>query len=171
MIGVFGSREERIMSAYRLFYYTLFAAFLFLGAAFYIYVVYHVSNYEDLIKLKFIYGNYEETFLWLAFFFSFAAKTPLLPLHIWLPDAHGEAPTVGSVVLAGIILKLGGYGMLRFLIPVFPLTSLYFYPFIVALVFISMFFASFTAIYQIDLKKTVAYSSVVHMSFVVLAFF
>lgn len=171
IIGLFGTREARIFAAYRLFYYTLFAAFCFLASIIYIFVIYGATDYLELSKISFKYGFIESALLWLGFFITFAAKTPLLPVHIWLPDAHGEAPTPGSVLLAGVILKLGGYGIIRFLLPTFPLMSLYFYPFVVALVLVSMFYASYSAIYQLDFKKIVAYSSVVHMSFAVLALF
>jgi NADH-ubiquinone oxidoreductase chain 4 len=109
--------------------------------------------------------------LWLAFFASFGVKVPMIPVHIWLPEAHVEAPTAGSVILAGILLKLGTYGFLRFSIPMFPEASIYFTPFIYTLSVIAIIYTSLTTIRQIDLKKIIAYSSVAHMNFVTIGLF
>lgn len=109
--------------------------------------------------------------LWLAFFASLAVKIPMIPFHIWLPEAHAEAPTAGSVILAGVLLKMGGYGFLRFSLPLFPEASLYFAPLIYSLSVIAAIYASLTTIRQVDLKKIIAYSSVSHMGFVTLGLF
>jgi len=126
-------------------------------------------NVDELILFRF---NYEEQlFLWVAFFLSFSSKIPMFPFHIWLPEAHVEAPTVGSVLLAGILLKLGVYGFLRFSLTIFPLACIYYSPLIYILSLIGVIFASFSAIKQTDLKKIIAYSSISHMSLVVFGVF
>lgn len=109
--------------------------------------------------------------LWIAFFASFAVKVPMVPVHIWLPEAHVEAPTAGSVILAGILLKLGTYGFLRFSIPMFPEATLFFTPFIYTLSAIAIIYTSLTTLRQIDLKKIIAYSSVAHMNLVTIGMF
>ena len=109
--------------------------------------------------------------LWLSFFASFAVKIPMVPFHIWLPEAHAEAPTAGSVILAGVLLKLGGYGFLRFSLPLFPVASVYFSPLIFVLSLTAIVYASLTTLRQIDLKKIIAYSSVSHMGFVTIGIF
>ena len=127
------------------------------------------------LDLEILYcSNFSETrqiFLWLAFFASFAVKVPMVPVHIWLPEAHVEAPTAGSVILAGILLKLGTYGFLRFSIPLFPFATFYFTPLIYTLSVIAIMYTSLTTLRQIDLKKIIAYSSVAHMNFVTLGLF
>jgi NADH-quinone oxidoreductase subunit M len=112
-----------------------------------------------------------QTYLWLAFFASFAVKMPMWPVHTWLPDAHVQAPTAGSVILAGILLKLGGYGFLRFSLPMFPLASEYFAPFVFALSIIAIIYTSLVAMMQEDMKKLIAYSSVAHMGYVTMGIF
>jgi NADH-quinone oxidoreductase subunit M len=112
-----------------------------------------------------------QTWLWLAFFASFAVKMPMWPVHTWLPDAHVEAPTAGSVILAGILLKLGGYGFLRFSLPMFPLASADFAPFIFTLSGVAIIYTSLVALMQEDIKKLIAYSSVAHMGFVTMGIF
>jgi proton-translocating NADH-quinone oxidoreductase chain M len=112
-----------------------------------------------------------ERFCWLCFFLSFAVKMPIAPFHIWLPEAHCEAPTAGSVILAGILLKLGGYGFLRFSITLFPEASAFFSPFVFLLCIIGLFYASLTTLQQIDLKKVIAYTSVGHMALVTMGIF
>jgi proton-translocating NADH-quinone oxidoreductase chain M len=113
----------------------------------------------------------KQILLWLGFFASFAVKIPMVPFHIWLPEAHAEAPTSGSVILAGILLKMGGYGFLRFSLPMFPLATVYFTPLIFTLSLIAAIYASLTTLRQVDLKKIIAYSSVSHMSFVTIGIF
>src|SRR5690606_7639954 len=112
-----------------------------------------------------------QTWLWLAFFASFAVKMPMWPVHTWLPDAHVEAPTAGSVILAGVLLKMGGYGFLRFSLPMFPLASDYFAPLVFALSVIAIIYTSLVALMQEDMKKLIAYSSVAHMGFVTIGIF
>ena len=117
------------------------------------------------------FSERRQILLFLAFFASFAVKVPMMPVHIWLPEAHVEAPTAGSVILAGVLLKMGTYGFLRFSIPMFPEASLYFTPFILTLSVIAICYTSLTTIRQIDLKKIIAYSSVAHMNFVTIGMF
>src|SRR3982751_4394216 len=112
-----------------------------------------------------------QMWLWLAFFASFAVKMPMWPVHTWLPDAHVEAPTAGSVILAGILLKMGGYGFLRFSLPMFPQASTYFTPLIFAMSVIAIVYTSLVAFRQTDIKKLIAYSSVAHMGFVTMGIF
>jgi proton-translocating NADH-quinone oxidoreductase chain M len=127
------------------------------------------TDYYILINTDF--SESRQLFLWLSFFASFAVKIPMFPLHIWLPQAHVEAPTAGSVLLAGILLKLGGYGFLRFSIPMFPYASRFFVPLIFTLSILAIIYASLTTIRQIDLKRIIAYSSVAHMNYVTLGIF
>lgn len=117
------------------------------------------------------FSERRQIFLWIAFFASFAVKVPMVPVHIWLPEAHVEAPTAGSVILAGILLKLGTYGFLRFSIPMFPEATLCFTPFIYTLSAIAIIYTSLTTLRQIDLKKIIAYSSVAHMNLVTIGMF
>ena len=135
----------------------------------YIYFVVGTTDYEALLLHEFSFV--EQKFIWLAFFASFASKVPMVPVHIWLPEAHVEAPTAGSVVLAGIALKLGSYGFIRFSIPLFPEASLYFTPFVFALSILGIVYGSLTAIRQTDLKRIIAYTSVAHMNVVMLGLF
>jgi NADH-quinone oxidoreductase subunit M len=135
----------------------------------YIYSVTGTFNLEYLQAFKFSFD--QQIFLWFAFFLSFASKIPMFPLHIWLPEAHVEAPTVGSVLLAGILLKLGVYGFLRYSLPLFPQACVYFTPLVYTLSLAGVIYSSFTAIKQTDLKKIVAYSSIAHMNLVVLGIF
>jgi NADH-quinone oxidoreductase subunit M len=135
----------------------------------YIYSVLGTLNLEYLLIHEFTFN--EQYWLWLAFFLSFASKVPMFPLHIWLPEAHVEAPTVGSVLLAGILLKLGVFGFLRFSLTLFPLASFYFSPFIYILSICGVIYGSFSAIRQTDFKRIIAYSSVSHMNLVTLGIF
>ena len=169
IVGVWGSRERKIWAVYMLFFYTLCGSLLFLLGILYIYTITGTFNLEYLLSYNF--SETEQYFLWLAFFLSFASKIPVFPLHIWLPEAHVEAPTVGSVLLAGILLKLGVYGFIRFSLPLFPIASLYFTPFVYALCVIGVIYTSLAAIRQIDLKRIIAYSSVAHMNLIVIGLF
>ena len=168
IIGVWGG-ERRVYSAFKFFLYTLLGSVLMLVA---IISIYFISGTTDIIKLFEIgiepkYQN----LLWLAFFSSFAVKTPMWPVHTWLPDAHVEAPTAGSVLLAAILLKMAGYGFIRFSIGLFPHASEFFVPFIYALSLIAIIYTSMIALMQNDMKKLIAYSSVAHMGFVTLGIF
>jgi len=127
------------------------------------------TNYEILVTFSF--SNIEQKLIWFSFFLSFSSKIPSLPVHLWLPEAHVEAPTAGSIILAGILLKLGTYGFIRFSIPILPKASFYFTPLVYTISVISLIYTSFTAIRQTDLKRIIAYTSIAHMNLVVLAIF
>jgi proton-translocating NADH-quinone oxidoreductase chain M len=169
IIGIWGSRQRRIRASYFLFLYTVLGSILMLIAILYIYVQVGTTNYEVLLTFKF--STFEQYVLWVVFFLSFATKIPMIPTHLWLPEAHVEAPTSGSVILAGILLKLGSYGFLRFSLPLFPEASFYFSPMIYTIASIGIVFASFTAIRQTDFKRIIAYTSVAHMNLIVLGIF
>lgn len=169
IIGVWGSRERKVRASYMFFLYTLLGSVLMLLSILYIYFRVGTTDYETLLAFQFTFN--EQRFIWLAFFASFASKVPMLPVHIWLPEAHVEAPTAGSVVLAGILLKLGSYGFLRFSLPLLPEASLYFTPFIFALSILGVIYPSLTAIRQTDLKRIIAYTSVAHMNLVMIGLF
>lgn len=169
LIGVWGSRERKIYAAYMLFLYTLFGSLLMLLA---ILMIYFQTGTTDLqILMSSSFSEERQMILWLAFFASFAVKIPMVPFHIWLPEAHVEAPTAGSVLLAGILLKLGGYGFLRFSLPLFPVASAYFTPLIFTMSVVAILYTSLTTLRQTDLKRIIAYSSVAHMNFVTLGIF
>ena len=169
IIGVWGSRERKIRAAYQFFLYTLFGSLLMLLAILLIYFQAGTTDLQLLYTTPF--SQSREILLWLAFFASFAVKVPMVPVHIWLPEAHVEAPTAGSVLLAGIMLKLGTYGFLRFSIPLFPYASLFFTPLVYSMSIVAIIYTSLTTLRQVDLKKIIAYSSVAHMNFVTLGLF
>ena len=169
VIGVWGSRERKIRAVYLFFFYTLLGSVLMLLGIIYIYTVTGTSNYEVLCNYNF--SVVEQRWLWLAFFASLASKIPMFPFHVWLPEAHVEAPTAGSVLLAGILLKLGTYGFIRFSLVLFPEASMYFAPLVYTLAIIAVIFTSLTAIRQTDFKRIIAYSSVAHMNLVMLGIF
>lgn len=169
LIGIWGSRERKLRAVYLLFFYTLFGSVLMLLGILYIYSITGTLNLEYLLTCEFSFN--EQYWLWLAFFLSFASKVPMFPFHIWLPEAHVEAPTVGSVLLAGILLKLGVFGFLRFSLTLFPLASFYFSPLVYVLSICGVIYASFSAIRQTDFKRIIAYSSVSHMNLVTLGIF
>ena len=169
IIGVWGSRERKVRAAYFFFLYTLLGSVLMLIAILYIYYQVGTTDYEILLTVHFT--DIEQKLLWAAFFASFATKVPMLPAHIWLPEAHVEAPTAGSVILAGVLLKLGTYGLLRFSFPLFPDASFYFTPLVYSLASIGIVYTSFTAIRQTDFKRIIAYTSVAHMNLVVVGLF
>ena len=168
IIGIWGG-NRRVYSAFKFFLYTLLGSVLMLIA---IIVIYLTSGTTDVVKLYDlgVNPNYQN-FLWLAFFSSFAVKTPMWPVHTWLPDAHVEAPTAGSVLLAAILLKMAGYGFIRFSLGLFPDASLYFVPLVYTLSLIAIIYTSLVALMQEDMKKLIAYSSVAHMGFVTLGIF
>lgn len=169
IIGIWGSRERKIKASYLFFIYTLTGSLLMLIAIIHLFLTIGTTDYQILYYSNLNF-NYEKLY-WLAFFLSFAVKVPILPFHVWLPEAHVEAPTAGSVLLAGILLKLGSYGMVRFLIPLFPKASIYFTPYVFVLCLISVIYTSLTAIRQTDLKRIIAYASVAHMNFIILGIF
>ena len=168
IIGIWGG-EKRVYSAFKFFLYTLLGSVLMLIAIISIYWLTGTTDVEKLYEIG-INTKYQNL-LWLAFFSSFAVKTPMWPLHTWLPDAHVEAPTVGSVLLAAIILKMAGYGFIRFSLGLFPIASEYFIPLIYLLSLIAIIYTSLVALMQEDMKKLIAYSSVAHMGFVTLGIF
>ena len=168
LIGIWGG-EKRIYSAFKFFLFTLLGSVLMLVAIITIFILTGSTDVEQLLNLK-IPENYQY-FLWLAFFSSFAIKMPMWPFHTWLPDAHVEAPTAGSVILAAILLKMGGYGVIRFSIGLFPNASEYFAVLIYALSVIAIIYTSLVALMQDDMKKLIAYSSVAHMGFVTIGIF
>lgn len=169
IVGVWGSRERKIRAAYFFFLYTLLGSVLMLLSILYIYYQAGTTSYEVL--LTFVFSETEQKFLWFTFFASFATKVPMIPVHLWLPEAHVEAPTAGSVILAGVLLKLGTYGFIRFSFPLFPEASFYFAPFVYSLSIIGIVYASFTAIRQTDFKRIIAYTSVAHMNLVMVGLF
>jgi len=168
IIGVWGGKN-RVYAAYKFFLYTLLGSVLMLAAILVMIGTAHTSSIPELMVYKFAPGL--QTWLWLAFFASFAVKMPMWPVHTWLPDAHVEAPTAGSVILAGILLKLGGYGFMRFSLPMFPQASEHFAPLVFALSVIAIVYTSLVAFRQTDIKKLIAYSSVAHMGFVTMGIF
>jgi NADH-quinone oxidoreductase subunit M len=169
VIGFWGSRARKIRAVYLFFFYTLCSSILLLLGILYIYSITGTLNLEYI--LAYTFSSEDQHILWLCFFISFASKIPMFPFHIWLPEAHVEAPTVGSVLLAGILLKLGVYGFLRFSLTLFPLASIYFAPLVYILSLVGVLYASLTAIRQTDLKRIIAYSSIAHMNLVTLGIF
>ncbi len=168
IIGIWGGKN-RTYAAYKFFLYTLLGSVLMLAAMLY---MVNTAGTADIPTLsKFAFAREVQPFLWFAFFASFAVKMPMWPFHTWLPDAHVEAPTAGSVMLAGILLKLGGYGFIRFNLPMFPYASEMFAPFVMVLSVIAVVVTSLIAFRQTDIKKLIAYSSVAHMGFVTMGIF
>ena len=168
IIGIWGG-SRRVYSAFKFFLYTLLGSVLMLVA---IISIYWISGTTDITKLYELGIDVKyQNLLWLAFFSSFAVKTPMWPVHTWLPDAHVEAPTAGSVLLAAILLKMAGYGFIRFSLGLFPVASETFTPLIYSLSVIAIIFTSLIALMQEDMKKLIAYSSVAHMGFVTLGIF
>ncbi|HTK35162.1 MAG TPA: NADH-quinone oxidoreductase subunit M [Caulobacteraceae bacterium] len=168
IIGVWGGKN-RVYAAYKFFLYTLLGSVLMLAAILAMIGIAHTSSIPALMAFHF--DPRLQVLLWLAFFASFAVKMPMWPVHTWLPDAHVEAPTAGSVILAGILLKMGGYGFLRFSLPMFPHASTLFTPLIFAMSVIAIVYTSLVAFRQTDIKKLIAYSSVAHMGFVTMGIF
>ena len=168
IIGFWGG-DRRVYSAYKFFLYTLLGSVLMLIAIIFLYQEFGTTSIAKLLDYSLPF--YIQVWLWLAFFASFAVKIPMWPFHTWLPDAHVEAPTEGSVILAGILLKLGGYGFIRFNLSFLPDASIFFTPFVYFLSVTAIIYTSFIAIVQEDMKKLIAYSSVAHMGFVTLGIF
>ena len=168
IIGIWGG-ERRVYSAFKFFLYTLLGSVLMLIAIISIYWITGTTDVEKLYEIGI--GEQYQNLLWLAFFSSFAVKTPMWPVHTWLPDAHVEAPTAGSVLLAAILLKMAGYGFIRFSLGLFPVASEYFTPLVFALSLVAIVYTSLVALMQEDMKKLIAYSSVAHMGFVTLGIF
>lgn len=168
IVGIWGGKD-RIYAAFKFFLYTLIGSLLMLVAVVYMIQVAESADFEVLEQYAFAPGV--QTWLWLAFVASFAVKLPMWPVHTWLPDAHVQAPTAGSVILAGVLLKMGGYGFLRFSLPMFPDASAFFQPAMFVLAVIAIVYTSLVAWRQTDMKKLIAYSSVAHMGFVTLGVF
>jgi proton-translocating NADH-quinone oxidoreductase chain M len=169
VIGVWGSRERKVLASYYFFLYTLLGSVVMLLSILYIYYQVGTTDYEVLLTFEF--SKFEQKLLWFTFFLAFAAKVPMIPVHLWLPEAHVEAPTAGSVILAGVLLKLGTYGFIRFSLPLFPQASFYFTPLVYTMSLIGIIYASLTAIRQTDFKRIIAYTSVAHMNVVMLGIF
>lgn len=168
IIGIWGG-PDRIYAAFKFFLYTFLGSVLMLLSILYIY--FEVGGSNIPLALTTPFDPQIQTWLWLGFFASFAIKIPMFPFHTWLPDAHVEAPTAGSVILAGVLLKMGGYGFIRFCLPMLPEASAYFTPMIFTLSVIAILYASLVALAQTDMKKLIAYSSIAHMGFVTMGIF
>jgi NADH-quinone oxidoreductase subunit M len=168
IIGVWGG-QRRVYAAFKLFLYTLAGSVLMLLAMLAMYFEAHTTDIPSLMAHSF--APTFQLWLWLAFFASFAVKVPMWPVHTWLPDAHVEAPTAGSVILAGVLLKMGAYGFIRFSVPMLPYASEYFAPLVYTLSVVAVIYTSLVALVQDDMKKLIAYSSVAHMGYVTIGIF
>ena len=153
LVLIWGSRERRVRASYLISIYTLFGSIFIFFNLLYLYSKTGTTDYELLLTVQFT--SLDQYFLWITFFIAFAAKIPVFPLHIWLPEAHVEAPTLGSVILAVLLLKLGTYGLIRFSLPLFPEGTLYFGPLVSTFAILGVVYTSLTAIRQIDLKKII----------------
>jgi proton-translocating NADH-quinone oxidoreductase chain M len=169
IVGVWGSRERKVRAAYMLFLYTLIGSVLMLLAILLMYSIAGTTDYQVLLTTPF--NESLQKLLWIAFFASFAVKVPMVPVHIWLPEAHVEAPTAGSVILAGVLLKLGSYGLIRFSLPLFPSATVFFTPLVYTMAAIAVVYTSLTAIRQTDMKRIIAYASVAHMNVILIGMF
>ena len=180
IVGIWGGKNK-IYAAFKFFLYTLLGSVLMLIAILYMWIVAGTTDIMELLNFKFSATSFDllgfeisggaQTILWVAFFASFAVKMPMWPVHTWLPDAHVQAPTAGSVVLAAILLKMGGYGFLRFSLPMFPIASHLMADFVLWLSVIAIIYTSLVAMVQEDMKKLIAYSSVAHMGYVTMGVF
>jgi NADH-quinone oxidoreductase subunit M len=170
IIGIWGGKQ-RVYATFKLFLYTLTGSLLFLLGLVYIYSIFGTLNIQKLATLMPSLDLQVQALLWIAFFVSFAIKVPMFPFHTWLPDAHVQSPTSGSVILAGLLIKMGGYGFLRFSIPMLPGASLHFANFVIVLSSIAVIYASLVAFAQDDIKKLIAYSSIAHMGIVTAGLF
>jgi NADH-quinone oxidoreductase subunit M len=168
IIGVWGGKD-RVYASYKFFLYTLLGSVLMMLAIMAMYWQAGTTDMTELLKYGFPAGM--QTWLWLACFAAFSVKMPMWPVHTWLPDAHVQAPTAGSVILAGVMLKLGGYGMIRFSLAMFPIASEHFAPLVFSLSVIAIIYTSLVAMMQDDIKKLIAYSSVAHMGYVTMGIF
>ena len=169
IIGFWGSRQRKIRASFMFFLFTLFGSITMFISLF---IIYYQTGSTDFRIISITeYTVFQERIFWLAFFLAFAVKVPMLPIHLWLPEAHVEAPTAGSVILAGVLLKLGSYGFVRFSLGLFPQASLYFTPFISTIALLGILYASITAVRQTDVKRIIAYASVAHMNVIILGIF
>nr|YP_008081032.1 NADH dehydrogenase subunit 4 [Hydra sinensis]AGE65903.1 NADH dehydrogenase subunit 4 [Hydra sinensis] len=169
IIGIWGYREERIKATFYFFFYTLIGSLLMLLSIIKIYSITGSNNYENLLLINIPFVT--QVWLFIGIFFGLAVKIPMVPFHIWLPQAHVEAPIAGSILLAGILLKLGGYGMIRLCYPLFPIAFNFYSPFIVIISIIAIIFGALTTCRQIDIKRLIAYSSISHMGLIVIGIF
>lgn len=173
LIGIYGSKEKRVEAGYRFIIFSLLGSLFLLISIIILYVKYGTTN-NEIMMIK-LYNEEKDSYvvllLWLLLFISFAIKVPIFPFHTWLPFVHVEAPTIGSMLLAGIMLKLGAYGIIRYIIGMLGESGNYYMPLIIIMSILSIVYGSLTTIRQIDLKKIIAYSSIVHMNFAILGFF
>lgn len=169
LIGIWGSRQRKTYASFMFFFYTFIGSLFLLFALFLLYSNTGTFDLVSLVNTQFT--ELRATLIWLFFFLAFAVKVPMFPAHIWLPEAHVEAPTVGSVLLAGVLLKLGVFAILRFLIPIFPGVTAKFAPVVVILALLGIIYISCITVVQTDLKKIIAYASIAHMNYVVLGIF
>jgi proton-translocating NADH-quinone oxidoreductase chain M len=169
IIGIWGTRARKIRASYFFFLYTLIGSLIMLLGILFIFFETGTTNY--FLLMTHIFTHEKQLILWFMFFLAFAVKIPIIPFHIWLPEAHVEAPTSGSVILAGVLLKLGIYGLVRFSFILFPHGTLYFTPLVYVISLVSILYSSLTTLRQLDLKRIVAYSSVAHMNFCLLGLF
>lgn len=170
IIGLFGSNKRRTKAAYYFFMYSFIFSLFSLFLIIFIYSIANTTNLLELISCHRLSYN-QQLISWFLMFATFSAKIPMFPFHIWLPEAHVEAPTLGSIILASLLLKIGGYGFFRFLLPLFPEGTYFFLPLVNLMAILSILYASFAALYQLDLKKVIAYSSIAHMNLGILGIF
>src|SRR6202040_2742703 len=174
LIGIWG-HDRRVYAAVKFFLYTMAGSALMLVAILYIYTRTQTFDYPAILQLmdsgRFVLSPYQQMLLFLSFFLAFAIKVPLFPFHTWLPDAHVEAPTAGSVMLAAVMLKMGTYGLVRFCLPLFPNAAHKSAPWVVGMAVTGIIYGALVAMVQPNMKKLVAYSSVIHLGFVVLGIF
>lgn len=171
IIGIWGSRKRRIRASFFLLMYTILGSVFMLISIIYIYIKIGSFDIEYIYTMSHVFTIKEQFFLFLGFFLGFAVKIPMVPLHIWLPEAHVEAPTIGSIILAGLLLKLGSYGMIKYCIVLFPYGLYLIKSYINLFAILAIVYTSLTTLCQVDLKKIIAYSSIGHMNFVVLGIF
>ncbi len=169
IIGFFGTRSRKVRAGFLLFFYTLFGSLFILLSILFIFLETGTTDISLLLENTFSFSK--QKILWCSFFIAFSVKVPIIPFHLWLPEAHVEAPTSGSVFLAGILLKLGTYGFIRFSLPLFPLASLFFRPFVFTLCVLGVLFSSLIAFRQSDIKRVIAYASIAHISLTVAGIF